>query len=299
MTKPILTILVTGATGQQGGAVAHELLHQGHHVRALTRNPDSPAAHHLKKQGAMAFAGDFNDPASIEQAADGADAIYAMGTPFEAGISAETAQASAIADAAKTVGCPHLIYSSVASADQNTGIPHFDSKYAVEQYIQQLGVPHTIIAPSFFMDNVLSPFTLPGLQEGKLMQALPADRRLQSVAVRDIAAFTSYILDNSTEFLGRRIDIAGDELTGQQYADAISLASGRAITYLETSLDDMRAMSEDMASMYEWFDTAGYHVDIATLRQDYPEVGWHTFAEWASEQDWGAITQIAKAGSTQ
>jgi len=299
VTKPILTILVTGATGQQGGAAAHELLHQGHHVRVLTRNPDSPAAHQLNKQGAIVFTGDFNDQTSLELAADGADAIYAMGTPFESGVATETGQGSAIANAAKTVGCPHLIYSSVASANQNTEIPHFDSKFSVEQHIQQLNIPYTIIAPVFFMDNFLSPFTLPGLQEGKLMQALPADRRLQAVAVRDIAAFTSYVMDNREEFLGRRIDIAGDEMTGQQYADAISLASGRAITYVETSLDDMRSMSEDMAHMYEWFDTTGYHADIATLRQDYPEVGWHTFPEWASEQNWNAITQIAKAGNAQ
>ena len=298
MTKPILTILVTGATGQQGGAVAHELLHQGHHVRALTRNSDSPAAHQLKKQGAIAFAGDFNDQSSLEQAADGADAIYAMATPFESGVATETGQASAIANAAKTVGCPHLVYSSVASANQNTGIPHFDSKFSVEQHIQQLDTPYTIIAPVFFMDNFLSPFTLPGLQEGKLMQALPADRRLQAVAVRDIAAFTSHVMDNREEFLGRRIDIAGDEMTGQQYADAISLASGRSITYVETSLDDMRAMSEDMAHMYEWFDSTGYHTDIATLRRDYPDVGWHTFPEWASEQNWSAIAQIASVSST-
>ena len=298
MSTPILNILVTGATGQQGGAVAHALLHQGHNVSALTRNSASPAAEALKKQGAKALSGDFNDQASLERAADGMDAIFAMGTPFEAGTNNETVQACAIADAARTAGCPHLVYSSVASADKGTGVPHFDSKYAVEQYIQRLGVPYTIIAPVFFFENFTASFALPELVKGRLALALPADRALQAIAVRDIAGFVVHVLHDREDFLGRRVDIAGDERTGTQFAEIISEASGRKITCVEAPIEAVRAMSDDMATMYEWFDKTGYSADIARLRDDAPGVGWHTFSEWASEQDWSALTRSDKAGVT-
>ncbi len=129
------TVLVTGATGQQGGAVARILLKRGHRVRGFTRRANSPAARQLERLGAELAIGNFDDPASIERAAVGVDAVYAMATPYEAGVEVETRQGITLVDAVKAAGVEHLIYSSVASADQNTGIPHFDSKYKIEQHI--------------------------------------------------------------------------------------------------------------------------------------------------------------------
>ncbi len=288
-----LSVLVTGATGKQGGALARLLLKKGHRVRAFTRKPDSPAAQELKRLGAELATGNLEDRTAIERAAQGVDSIFAMSTPFESGVEVETSQGITVADAAKAAGVKHLVYTSVASANRNTRIPHFDSKYKVEQQIQALGIPHTILAPVFFMENLISPWWLPGLQQGKLSMALPGSRTLQQIALDDIAGFAALVLERREPFLGKRVDIASDELTGNQVVDILSRITGRKIEYVEIPLAQVRAWSEDFAIMFEWFDRVGYKTNIASLQRDYPEVGWHTFEEWAKAQPWDIPKEAA------
>jgi uncharacterized protein YbjT (DUF2867 family) len=252
----------------------------------MTRNTDSAAAKQLRQQGVEVVAGDFTDQDSLVRAARGVDTIFTMTTPFEEGVNAETAQGIAITNAAKEAGVGHLVYSSVADADKATGIPHFDSKYEVEKHIASSGVPYTIIAPVYFMDNLTAPWTVPSLRQGKLAAALPAGRPLQQIAVQDIGAFAAAIIERRDSVFGRRFDIAGDELTGEESAAILSEATGRDIQYESFPPDALRAQSEDMALMYEWFDDTGYSADIAGLRRDFPEVTWHDFAIWVGQQDW-------------
>ncbi|MFQ5595528.1 MAG: NmrA/HSCARG family protein [Anaerolineae bacterium] len=282
-------VLVTGATGNQGGAVVKALMNQSHQVRALTRNPTSPAAKRLSEQGVEIAVGDFTDRDSLVRAARGVDTVYAMSTPFEQGVEKEIAQGIAIADAAKAAGVGHLVFSSVASADRTTGIPHFDSKYEVEKHIQSSGLPYTIIAPVFFMDNLLQPWQLPDLRQGKLPMALPATHSLQQIAVADIGAFAAAVIGRRDGVLGQRIDIAGDELAGDEAAAILSRVTGREIRYEGFSPAVWRAQSEDMALMYEWFADTGYAADINGLRRDFPEVKWHDFEAWARAQDWSVL----------
>jgi uncharacterized protein YbjT (DUF2867 family) len=284
-------VLVIGATGKQGGAVVETLLTRGHRARALTRNSASPAANRLREQGVEIAVGDFTDHDSLVRAARGVDAVYAMSTPFEQGVEKETAQGITITDAAKAAGVAHLIFSSVASADRATGIPHFDSKYEVEKHIQASGVPYTIVAPVFFMENLLQPWMLPGLRQAKLAMALPASRSLQQIAVADIGAFVVAAIERGDTIFGRRFDIAGDELTGEEAAAILSKVTGHEVHYEELPPDVLRAQSEDMALMFEWFDSTGYAADIESLRRDFPGVKWHTFEEWAREQDWSVLDQ--------
>jgi uncharacterized protein YbjT (DUF2867 family) len=285
-----LSVLVRGATGQQGGAVARVLLERGHGVRAFVRRPDSPEAKELERLGAELAEGDFEEPSTIEEAARGMGAAFVVATPFEAGTETEVRHGIAAADAAKAAGVGHLIYSSVASADQDTGIPHFDSKRKVEEHIEGLGVPYTTVAPVYFMENLLAPWTLPQLKEGRFPMALPSSRPLQQVAISDIAAFTAVVLENREEFVDRRVDIASDELSGERVAEVLTRVTGREIHYVELPLGQVRqAMGEDGAGMFEWFDQVGYSADIDALRREHPEVGWHTFEEWANEQDWNAL----------
>lgn len=288
-----LSVLVTGATGQQGGALARHLLRQGHHVLALTRRTDSPAAKTLEAQGAVLVPGDFEDPASLEAATRRADAVYAMATPFEAGIDAEVRHGLHLVDAARLAGVKHFIYSSVAGADQRTGIPHFDSKHEVERYLRHSGLPYTIVAPTFFMENFTGPMFRPGLQEGLLAMGIPPARGLQMVAVEDLAGFVARVLAWPEFFLGERIEVASDEVTGQQATDLLSYVSGRRLHYHQLALEFVRERSEDLARMYEWFDRVGYHADILTLRHEFPQVGWHTFEEWARGQDWSFLGSAA------
>ncbi len=288
MPKPI-TVAVAGATGKQGGAVARILLDRGHQVRALTRRPGSRAAASLHVLGADIYEADLDDSGAVQQATEGADAFFLMATPFEEGVEAEVRQGQQAAKAAKEVGVKHLIYSSVAGADRSTGIPHFDSKREVELYIQKLDIPYTIVAPVFFMENLLGPMFLQGLRAGKLWMPLPASRPLQVVAVEDIAGFVRLVLERPTEFQGKRIDIASDSLTGPEMARTVRAATGTEIDYAEAALSAVRSQSEDQARMWEWFDQVGYNCDIDALARSYPEVGWHDLRRWAREQDWSVI----------
>jgi len=283
------TVLVTGATGKQGGAAVDALLARGHSVVGLTRNPSTDSARGLAARGVSVAAGDFTNPDSLTAAAGGVDTIYAMTTPFEAGVDAEVAQGIALVNAAKAAGVGHVVLGSVASADRATGIPHFDSKYRVEQHLASAGVPHSIVAPVYFMDNLLEPWMVPGLQDGKLAMALPAERVLQQVAVSNIGAFAASLVERREAVFGKRYDIADDELTGTQAAAIISQASGREISYQGFPADVLRPDSEDMALMFEWFDKVGYTADPAALRRDFPEVPWLTYQAWAEQQDWHAL----------
>ena len=168
------SVLVTGATGQQGGAVARALLSRGHRVKALTRNADSDAARRLASAGADVVAGDLGDAASVLKAASDVDTMFLMGNSYEAGMEAETRQGIIAADAAKAAGVVHLIYSSVADADKNTGIPHFESKYLVEKHVVGLGIPYTISAPVAFMENIVAPWSIGALRQGTHAFAMPA-----------------------------------------------------------------------------------------------------------------------------
>ncbi len=148
-----LTVVVTGSTGKQGGAVARGLLERGHKVRAVTREPNSSQAKLLANAGASLVAASLEDTAAIMKALEGATSFFAMTTPF-GGTEAEIRQGVAAADAAKAAGV-HLVFTSVGSANRHTGIPHFDSKYEVEKHIAKTGVRATILAPGllFRLDN--------------------------------------------------------------------------------------------------------------------------------------------------
>ncbi|HLQ68247.1 MAG TPA: NmrA/HSCARG family protein, partial [Gemmatimonadales bacterium] len=244
-----LKVLVTGATGKQGGHLVRALLARGHSIRALTRKPESAGAAALAARGVTIVTGDFDDQASLERAARGVDTVFAMSTPFEGGDKTETREGINIVRAASAVGVSHLVYSSVAGADRATGVPHFDSKFEVEKEIRRSGVPFTIVAPVFFMENFLADWMAAGIAKGSIAMALPATRRLQQIALADIAQFNALVIERRGSFLGRRIEIASDELTSATAAATISEASGRRIEYTALPIDAVRQQDEDLARM--------------------------------------------------
>lgn len=290
-------ILVTGATGTQGGAVARALLARGHQVRALTRDPAKGAARALAELGAEVVAGDFDDPASLRRAADGTRAVFAMGTPFsldpatgqfDVDVDVELAQSKALVDAAQQAGTRHIVYTSVASSLDGTGIPHFESKAAVEKHLASLDVPWTVVAPVAFLENVSTPWVAPGLAQGVYTFPLPGDLRLQQVAIADLAGFAVLVLEQPERFAGQRIELASVELTGIEFAAELSRRLGREVRYQEMPLDNV---DPDTRAMGEFFRRRGYSVDIPALWASYPEVAWHDIDDWASTQDWSALGQ--------
>jgi uncharacterized protein YbjT (DUF2867 family) len=297
------TVLVVGATGQQGGAVARLLSKRGHTVRALTRNPDSASSLALQNLGVTVMKGELNDSESVQRASKGVDAAFVMSTPMkeaggimkDGGLDAEIHEAINAIEAVQTAGVKHLIYSSVASADENTGIPHFDSKYKVEEYIRQnVKIPYTIVAPATFMENYSSPPLSGAIAQGKLVMPLPSSRKLQHVALNDFAGVVAKILESPLEsFSGKRIEVASDELSLSEVAKTLTEVLGRSVEYNELPLQIARsAIGDDLAKMFEWFSTTGYSVNISELKDKNPEVDWHNFREWARSHDWHNLLTV-------
>ncbi len=279
-------ILVMGATGQQGGAVARSLLSAGHKVRAMTRNTDSDAARALAEAGAEVVQGNFDDGDSVKAAMDGTWGAFAVQNTWEAGIEGEETQGKNIAQWAKDAGVQHYVYSSVGSAHRNTGIPHFDNKWRVEETIRGLGLPSfTILRPAFFMENLASPFFKPGIDEGAVTVSVGAETKLQMIAAADIGEYGRVAFEWHEDLNGRAIDIAGDELTMPETATMISSAAGREISFQPTPIDQVRQFSDDFAAMLEWFDSSGYEADIEGNAKEFG-IAPTRFKEWAAATSW-------------
>jgi len=282
------TYFVAGATGKQGGALARQLLARGQRVRAFTRSPGGEAARRLQRSGAEIHPGGFDDLGPLERAMHGCDAAFAITTATEAGIEAEVRHGKAIVRAARRAGIPHLIYSSMAGAGRATGVPHIDSKGEVERFMAHAGVPYTIVAPVFFMENWLA--ILPGaLARGALAYPLPANRVIQMVAVDDVAAFCRMVLERSAEFQNRRVEIAGDAMSMEEIAGVLGSAVGRALPYRAVPLEAVWARSEQLGRLCAWLEWEGTHVDVDRLRARYHLVGWSRLASWARHQEWAGL----------
>ncbi|KPK60951.1 MAG: hypothetical protein AMS21_09305 [Gemmatimonas sp. SG8_38_2] len=279
-------ILVTGATGQQGGAVARELLAAGHRVRAMTRNPDSEAAKALADLGAEVVQGDLNDTASLERAVKGAWGAFAVQNTWEAGVDGEEEQGKRFAKVAREAGIQHFVYTSVASAHRETSIPHFDNKWRVEETVRSLGFPsYTIIRPVFFMENLASPWFKPAIDEGTLAMGIKPDTRLQMIAVADIGKYGRLAFEKHEELNGQAIDIAGDELSAPDAAAIIGEAAGKTVSHFQVPIEQVREFSDDFATMLEWFDSVGYNADIAGNVKKYG-IAPTPFRAWASAVNW-------------
>ena len=279
------TILVTGATGQQGGAVARHLLQNGFRVRALTRDPEKPAAGALRDDGAEIVQGDLDDRASVRRALDGVYGVFSVQNFWETGYQREVDQGIALADAAREAGIEHFVYSSVGSAHRDTGLEHFESKWKIENHVREIGIPFTIFRPVFFMNNWENPFLRDMVLGGTLAQPLDPDRPFQQVAVDDIGAFVAKAFRDRERWLGRELDLAGDERTMPEIADAFGRAIGRPVQYVQVPWDEYRqAAGEEYYKMYRWFNEVGYDADVAALRSEY--AGLTNFDQYLDRNGW-------------
>lgn len=284
MNKSDKTILVTGATGQQGGATARHLLADGWNVKALTRNPNNPPAKTLEDSGVELVQGDLADRARLDEILNGVYGVFSVQQFWEHGYDGELQQGKILADAAKAASVEHFVYSSVGSADKKTGLPHFDSKWLIEEHIRSLGIKASILRPVFFMENLLMPDFKDNILKGTLGISLKTDVSLQMIAVDDIGAFASLVFGDPDTYDGKAIDLAGDELTGPQMAEALSGALGKDVNFMEFPIEQLRALNEEYAVMFEWFNDYGYEADIPALKKIHP--GLKSFKTWLSETSW-------------
>jgi len=274
------TILVTGATGQQGGVTTRHLLARGFSVRALVRDAGAPAARSLTRIGAQLVVGDMDDPASLRNAMRGAFGVFSVQPAripptfaeheLERGIN--------VVEAARASGIEHFVYSSVAGADQRTGIPHWETKGQIEQRIQAADIPFTILRPTLFMDMYAdASYGLTGPLS--LVRTLPANAIIQHIAIDDLAEFAALAFGDPS-YAGKTLELAGDELTIDQVLAAIGHATQRDLRGLNRSGLDTDADAQRVRY-------AGWHADIRSLRALHP--GLMTFDRWLSN---GAATKI-------
>ncbi|MFC8080942.1 NmrA/HSCARG family protein [Streptomyces sp. NPDC057307] len=287
MDRASKTILVTGATGVQGGSATRKLLADGWRVRAITRNTGRPAAQALAALGVEVVKADLDDTASLAEAARGAYGVFSVqaaagsDVPDDFEWQTEARWGKNLADAASAAGVEAFVYSSANGADTPMDLPILEAKWAIEEHIRTLGLPATVIRPTSFMENNFHP--LVGLRNGKLMTALRPEVGQQLIAAEDIGAFIALAFAQPEIFRGKSLDIAGDDLTSPQIAEAISKSTGRSVEYVQIPIESLRERSEEAAKGYEWLNERKMTLaDIPALRELHP--GLLSFKTWLEQR---------------
>ncbi|MCI0712109.1 MAG: NmrA/HSCARG family protein [Chloroflexi bacterium] len=257
------SVLVLGATGRQGGATARHLLAKGWIVRALVRDPGNPAITDLQQAGAQIVRGDFDDWASLDAAMQGVYGVFSVQASVD-----EVRQGKSIADAAKAASIQHFIFTSVQSAEDFARTGGDSNKWEIEQYVQSLGLPYTILRPCLFMDDLFSPRY--GGPEGTFAIAFAPDVPIGLIASDDIGAFAALAFEYPEEYLGKTIEIAGDVLTPLEIAATISQFTGREFPYIQIPIETLRQQNAKIARAFEYLNEVGYTTNIEPLRKKHP-----------------------------
>jgi uncharacterized protein YbjT (DUF2867 family) len=287
------TILVTGATGNQGGATARHLLADGWHVRTLVRDEGTPAAAGLAAAGAELVRGDLDERASLDAAVRGAYGVYSVQS---AGPN-ETAQGMNIADAAKAADVQHLVYSSVGGMQsQNDFYTERGwgpiEKWHIEEHIRQLAVPATILRPAGFMEDFVSPARF--FQDGSLNVPWRDDLVIQLIAIDDIGAFAALAFADPENYRDAALEITGDRLTAPQLADALSTAAGRPVPHTRVPLEVLWEQVPEAAKVFTWVDERYFDTDLGPLRKAYP--GFMDFGSWLDRTGQALLLSQLKGG---
>lgn len=275
------TIVVTGATGQQGSAVISHLPRR-FHVKAVTRDPNKPEGRALTAQGIEVVAADLLDKASLERAFSGAHGVFAitnfwdgMATGKPLGADGEVKQGKNLVDAAKAANVKHFVFSS---SGQNfaypSAVPHARSKQEVERYLLDSKLPATVLRPAFFMENYNSPMMDFGSKARAGTVALPirAHQRLQMVSTTDIGHFAALAFERAEAFTGAAFDVAGDSLTPAEVAAVFSRVLGKPVKSVadEKAIPTIKQYSQEFGLMWEAFDSLGGDAFIPGLRALHP-----------------------------
>jgi uncharacterized protein YbjT (DUF2867 family) len=281
------TILVTGATGRQGGAVVRHLLKNNLGVKALSRTPQSISAQLLKAKGVEIAKGDMSDVASLVAAMKDCTGVFSVQNYFEYGGENEIRFGKNLVDAAKQSRISHFIYSSVCSADQHTGVPHFETKKVIEEYLKGSGVPFTILRPVKFMENYYIPQVFRGILGGKLLDAIVSGKKHQMLSVDDIGKYAAAVLQDPALYQSKTFELAGDELTNEEVAAIITEVLGMKVKFSKIPMPIVRlVMDKEMYLMFRWFNKQGFEANREKVADSFPGVKPTGFKEFLLNENW-------------
>ncbi|WP_031240258.1 MULTISPECIES: NmrA/HSCARG family protein [Asaia] len=277
MSKPV--ILITGATGQQGGATIREMRRRGHwHVRALVRDPRSPKAVALAKHGVELAHGNLDDEYSLRVALEGAEGVLSVQSPMKIGPAGEERQGKRLASLAKKSGVRHFVQCSADGVERRSGVPHFESKWAIEQHIASLNLATTVLRPAAFIENFSSLiFRITMLSMMKTY--LRPDQAMQLVSVQDVAWFAAEAFEKPDQYLGRAMELAGDSVTARSAASILRDAGIRPSRGFTIPSVMQKRLPEDFRLMFGWIARDGFKADIPVLRREHPSL--LTLEDWA------------------
>ena len=268
-------VLIFGATGRVGGATARELLLRGWQVRAVTRNPEGEEARVLAVLGAEVARGDMEDRESLDRLFKGMTRVLSLQNWSTSGVEGEILQGKLVADAANAAGIQHLVYISAGNGDPDTGVPHFNSKLVVEDYMRALKLPFTIVRPAPFMELLTEKDFYPSLGAwGAKVKILGWDAPIPWVAVRDIGVAAANIFENPETWIGKDVSLFGDIKTMRECRDIFMEVDGKKPFRLSLPLGLFKKMAgEELVIMWHWLDRFLRTENLGTLKKIAKESG--------------------------
>ncbi|WKK65355.1 NmrA/HSCARG family protein [Lutimonas zeaxanthinifaciens] len=278
--KDVRSVFITGITGNQGGALAKHLSKTGIRIVGLTRNAQSVRAKNLVAQGVEIVEGDLDNHDSFSGQLADIDVFFLV-QGFEQGAKKEIDQARRLIDLIKDHHVPHLVYSSVLGADLNSGIPHFESKYVIENYIWKSQLDYTTLRPASFMENLLNPEVLKRLKKGKLVLPLNKNTIQQLISTEDIGRAAAHIITNISDYNGKTINLATDQKSAQEQAEAISKGLNKPVSYQKLpGIFTYLFMGRDLFKMFSYMNKNDFVVmkDIDAFKMKYKDLG--DFDKW-------------------
>ena len=265
------SVLVTGATGNQGGAVVDHLLASEveFDVYGLTRDASSDRAGELSEEGVTMVEGDLNEKASLQPHVAEVDAVFAVTNFWTAGYESQVQQGKNVAEVAAEEDVDQFVLSGVGSHERDTGVPHFDSVWEIDQHAQELELPLTVLQPVFFFQN-LEAFADDVVADGQLALPLEEGVSLQMIDTDDVGRAAAVAFADPDGFVGERIELAGDELTLAETAEVLSRVTGREVAPVHVPIEDAyESFGEEFTVMCEWFNEVGYSADIDALEERF------------------------------
>ncbi|MFK0734137.1 MAG: NmrA/HSCARG family protein [Gloeotrichia echinulata GP01] len=286
------TVLLIGVTGGTGGNVVKGFREQGiTNLRVITRQTDlnRPSLSKLHDAGVELVEADLDDEDSLTAAFRGISTIYCHATSADSAKPdpLEVKRAKRVAQIAKQADIKHLVYNSAGGADRNSGIPHIEQKYQVEQIFQAAGLPTTMLRACLFMEEFWKKYTRPSILKGTFPFSIQPDRPLHLITTKDMGRVAAYVIKHPTKYIGQQIELAGDVLTPKQLAEAFSQAQGIKVVHKETpAWIFLLLLQKELFALIQWYRHHGYQADVQHLREVEFRGLLTTFGDFLDQTNW-------------